>query len=287
MNQQLMKFSSSQLHQILPPVLSILLTSSLGPFNSATQFPGLSHITTRQHASAFLTFLLQRYGNAYTALKPRILQTVLRGLVNGCSAELRNTGTLVGSIMGIRALGKDSVRRTFGARSPNLSRVGEALQSDGFPISERELCSKSILEALQEAYPASAQHISFDYQKLEALTGTYFAEIINARCTADVPRGLLSGSPETFIDQSSNVDEASHKNMAGEPRHTVISAVSQGETNVKISIDTENTSPLAGEAEEEASNDPERDEPEAQDGEAEGEDDEEDDEYDEMEVVVS
>lgn len=193
-----------QLHQLLPSILSILLTSSLGSTSAAQlqqqQQQGFSPQATRQHAASFLSFLLSRYASTYSSLKPRILQTLLRGLVNGCLPDSRNSGTLLGAILGIRALGRDSVRRVFGARSTNLGKVGEALQRDSFQEQDRDLCIATILDGLQEAYPASAQVATFDYSELESYAGHFFAAHINARCAPSVARGIVAEPAEELAD---------------------------------------------------------------------------------------
>jgi hypothetical protein len=70
--------------------------------------------------------------------------------------------------------------------------VGQALQRESFPEADRSACTQSLLEALQEAYPTSPEHQTFDYQDLEAVTGTYIAGYINSSCTPSVPRGILT-----------------------------------------------------------------------------------------------
>lgn len=187
----------SQLHQILPSVLSILLSSTLGP--PGVPAYGSSPIAARQHASNFLAFLLSRYSRAYSSLKPRILQTLLRGLVNGCSADTRYSGTLVGALLGLKALGKDSIRRVFGARSPNLARLGEALQRESLSEQDREICLSTVLSALQDAYPDMTEQSTFDYLELESYTGQFFAGHINARCSPSVARGIVSEPTEENV----------------------------------------------------------------------------------------
>ena len=191
-------YDNRQLHQILPSVLSILLSSTLGPPSLPTF--GSPSIATRQHASNFLASLLSRYSRAYSSLKPRILQTLLRGLINGCSADTRYAGTLVGALLGLKALGRDSIRRVFGARSPNLARLGEALQRDSMLEQDREVCLNTVLSALQDAYPESEEQNTFDYLDLESYTGQYFASHINARCSASVANGILNEPTEETVN---------------------------------------------------------------------------------------
>lgn len=137
------------------------------------------------------------------------MQTILRGLVNGCLPDGKHSGTLLGSLMGIRALGNDSVRRIFGAQSTNLSKVGEALQRNNFSDVDREACTNTVLEALQDAYPPSSQHSMFDYHELEQYAGSYFAAYINSQCSASVAAGIVT---EPTADEQAQIDAAPNVN---------------------------------------------------------------------------
>lgn len=115
--------------------------------------------------------------------------------------------------MGIRALGNDSVRRIFGAQSTNLAKVGEALQRNNFSEVDREVCTNTVLEALQDAYPPSSQHSMFDYHELEQYAGTYFAAYINSQCSASVGAGIVtepSSEEQAQIDSMPNVNGVSN-----------------------------------------------------------------------------
>ncbi|KAK9894648.1 TAF-domain-containing protein [Cystobasidium minutum MCA 4210] len=215
-------FSEPYLHQILPCVLSILLTSTLGPPVTQTQNAQSTHAATRQHAASFLAFILNRYSHTYSALKPRAMQTILRGLVNGCLPDGKHSGTLLGSLMGIRALGNDSVRRIFGAQSTNLAKVGEALQRNNFSEADREACTNTVLEALQDAYPPSSEHSMFDYHELEQYAGSYFAAYINSQCSASVAAGIVtepSSEEQAEIDAIPSVNGISNGLQRPSLRH--------------------------------------------------------------------
>ena len=118
----------------------------------------------------------------------------------------RNSGTLLGAVLGIRALGRDTVRRVFGARSTNLGKVGEALQRDTFQEQDRDLCIATVLDGLQEAYPASAHVATFDYSELESYAGHFFAAHINARCAPSVARGIVAEPAEELADPPGRED---------------------------------------------------------------------------------
>ncbi|MCO5575846.1 hypothetical protein L7F22_029651 [Adiantum nelumboides] len=68
----------SYLHQLLPFVLSILLTSTLGASTSSRTY------ALRSQAGSVLAYLLAQYSSTYPTLKPRVVRTVLGALDAGC-----------------------------------------------------------------------------------------------------------------------------------------------------------------------------------------------------------
>lgn len=97
-----------QLHQFLPPILSILLTSTLFvamPLNPAPSDPTPSHLRT--HAGSVLARLLSQHGPTYPALSARVTKTLLAALVE----PGRMLGTREGALRGLVAVGKEAVRR--------------------------------------------------------------------------------------------------------------------------------------------------------------------------------
>lgn len=68
----------SYLHQLLPFVLSILLTSTLGASTSSRTY------ALRSQAGSVLAYLLAQYSSTYPTLKPRVVRTVLGALNAGC-----------------------------------------------------------------------------------------------------------------------------------------------------------------------------------------------------------
>merc|ERR1712093_69435 len=197
-------FVDPYLHQILPPVLSILLTSSLGPATVPAYAP--SHISTREHAASFLAFLLSRYEHSYASLRPRVQQTILSGLLTGSSPDAKSSGTLVGALLGIKALGNDSVRKVFCARSPNLAKVGDALHRDTVSEQDREVCTNTVLDALQKSFStATSDQSQYNYQGLEAVVGAYFANYISSRCSPSVVQGILNEPRRAAHDDAGDV----------------------------------------------------------------------------------
>lgn len=87
-----------QLHQILPPILSVLLHSSLPPSNS-------THLRTT--ASETLSTLLTQHSTTYPSLSPRIMKTLLLALISPGKSH----GTREGAIRGLVGVGKEAVRK--------------------------------------------------------------------------------------------------------------------------------------------------------------------------------
>ena len=87
-----------KLHQILPPILSILLNSSLPP----------SHATLlRTSAAQTLSKLLTQHSTTYPSLSPRIMKTLLLALIS----PTKSHGTREGAIRGLVGVGKEAVRK--------------------------------------------------------------------------------------------------------------------------------------------------------------------------------
>lgn len=87
-----------QLHQILPPILSILLHSFL-PSSHATQL--------RTTAAQTLSKLLTQHSTTYPSLSPRIMKTLLLALISPGKSH----GTREGAIRGLVGVGKEAVRK--------------------------------------------------------------------------------------------------------------------------------------------------------------------------------
>ena len=87
-----------KLHQILPPILSILLNSSL-PQSHATLL--------RTSAAQTLSKLLTQHSTTYPSLSPRIMKTLLLALISPGKSH----GTREGAIRGLVGVGKEAVRK--------------------------------------------------------------------------------------------------------------------------------------------------------------------------------
>ena len=87
-----------QLHQILPPVLSVLLHSSLLPMHS-------DHL--RKSAASALAWILTQHSVTYPSLAPRIMKMPLLALL----APERGPGTRLGALRGLIGVGKEVVQK--------------------------------------------------------------------------------------------------------------------------------------------------------------------------------
>ena len=88
----------SQLHQLLPPLLSIILHSALHQSHS-------THLRTA--AASILAHLLTQHATTYPSLAPRIMKTLLVALV---SPE-KSKGTREGAVRGLTGVGREAVRK--------------------------------------------------------------------------------------------------------------------------------------------------------------------------------
>ncbi|QRW06620.1 transcription initiation factor TFIID subunit 6 [Ceratobasidium sp. AG-Ba] len=85
-------FVEPYLHQIMPPILSILLTASLGSASSLGVNPPPRHV--RMHAASLLNHVLSLHGPTYPSLGARVSKT----LILGVTAPGRHRGTREGAL---------------------------------------------------------------------------------------------------------------------------------------------------------------------------------------------
>lgn len=128
-------FIEPYLHQLMPSILSVLLTASSLESNSKgpTRQVGTGY-TVRAHAALLLCHIATHYGKTYPSLRPRIVATLLKALLAGtnpCPNATERTGaealaasqashtaptasvaTKLGALLGLRCLGS-AVVETF------------------------------------------------------------------------------------------------------------------------------------------------------------------------------
>ncbi|GAC74155.1 hypothetical protein PANT_10d00039 [Moesziomyces antarcticus T-34] len=155
-------FIEPYLHQMMPSILSILLTSSLAEpellaqmrnADADVQTPlitaGPSSYSLRAHASALLTHVVDTFGASYPTLKPRVVATLLKALM---------TGVVPGSS------DQDSARRGgeagSAAREPRASpgtKLG-ALMALQQPEATSSACPLRLLGEWMQSWEAGALH---------------------------------------------------------------------------------------------------------------------------------
>ncbi|GJE91707.1 TAF-domain-containing protein [Phanerochaete sordida] len=91
-------FIEPYLHQLLPPILSTLLHSSLPPEHA-------THLRTL--AAQTLSHLLTQHSTTYPSLSPRIVKTLLLALIG----KDKSMGTREGAVRGLMGIGKEAIRK--------------------------------------------------------------------------------------------------------------------------------------------------------------------------------
>ncbi|KAF8157968.1 transcription initiation factor TFIID complex 60 kDa subunit [Crassisporium funariophilum] len=169
-------FVEPYLHQILPPILSILLHSSLPP-SHATQL--------RTTSSQTLSKLLTQHSTTYPSLSPRIMKTLLLALISPGKSH----GTREGAIRGLLGVGKEAVRK--GLVEGGGARVVGAEWESGEGGRSVALVN-SVMDALRVLQPPSDMSDSLDasneadnavFHKLTEVLGSFFAEKVSEDAT--------------------------------------------------------------------------------------------------------
>ncbi|KZV88778.1 TAF-domain-containing protein [Exidia glandulosa HHB12029] len=124
-------FVEPYLHQMLPPVLSALLTASLPQERSSK---------LRKTAAQIVSRLLTAHSTTYPSLSPRLTKTLLVALL----AQGKTSGTREGAVRGLTGIGKEAVRMGL------ISAGGLQLLSSEPPDSP---VVSAVLDALRALYP--------------------------------------------------------------------------------------------------------------------------------------
>lgn len=134
-------FIEPYLHQILPPVLSTLLHSSL---------PAAHNTHLRTSAASTLSRVLTQHSTTYPSLSPRIMKTLLLALLS----PGKSRGTREGAIKGLIGVGKEAVRK-------GLVEAGGAkvVGSECMPGEDGGL-GDAVMEAFKTLHPPSEHPVS-------------------------------------------------------------------------------------------------------------------------------
>ncbi|KAF7315557.1 Transcription initiation factor TFIID complex 60 kDa subunit [Mycena indigotica] len=159
-------FVEPYLHQMLPPILSTLLHSSLPP-SHATQL--------RTLAAQILSRLLTEHSTTYPSLSPRIVKTLLLALIS----PGKSSGTRHGAIRGLAGIGKEAVRKGLIEGGGAKVVGGEYNDDDSLVAAVMDALrilreSSDMIDALDAMDPTDAKTI----EDLKNLVGDYFASRI-------------------------------------------------------------------------------------------------------------
>lgn len=173
------------LHQVLPPVLSILLNSTLPP----------SHAThLRTLSSQILSHILTSHSTTYPSLSPRIMKALLLALISPGKSK----GTREGAIRGLISIGKEAVRKGLieggGARI-----IGSEYGSDegSSPIAAVLDAFRTLQEPSEDPVPLDGQNSADNavLSQLHEVLGDFFAKKLEK--DAAWARGVLGVLPTT------------------------------------------------------------------------------------------
>ncbi|KAG7087466.1 hypothetical protein E1B28_013432 [Marasmius oreades] len=134
-------FVEPYLHQLLPPLLSTLLHSSVPPSHASI---------LRTTAAQTLSKLLTKHSTTYPSLSPRIMKTLLLALI---SPE-KSAGTRDGAIRGLVGVGKEAVRKGLIERG-GAKVIGNECVREG-----DEDLANSVMDALLVLHPTRAPSTS-------------------------------------------------------------------------------------------------------------------------------
>lgn len=195
-----------QLHQLIPSILSILLTTDLAPSID----PEPNQLYIRDYASQLLARILTTYAGAYISLQPRVLKTLLTGL--------SGKGDLYGAIRGLTALSREAVLSTLG-KAQNLRALDAMLSGRDDERRDRiieivlvrltlvsamsKVLRYRIQEALQTAFaatPLSTAEVE-ELADAEAVTkwGSTLASEIQSRPGLALSLLALETAPDTLL----------------------------------------------------------------------------------------
>ncbi|TIC21859.1 TAF-domain-containing protein [Wallemia mellicola] len=188
-------FIEPYLHQILPLLLTTLLTSSYpAP-------PDQKALWLRQKSASLIARLLNDYSNSYPTLSGRVAKTLFKALsgddqVLGESAST-DIGTRFGSVLGLKAIGKNTAVRALihekGLRG--LSELAESLNDEA-----KMQMIDVVIEVLAEVLP-EAKAVEINSSQIEDTCGSLIASQI------PVKKPELTSSIATALQEESGAEE--------------------------------------------------------------------------------
>ena len=174
-----------QLHQLVPPILTCILTSSLPQAASSPTMPTPSEV--RSLAAELLATILNRFGTAYPSLRPRIVKTLLQGL-GGADRGLGPRSGAARALIEITSPDKGGGgggRTLRGWVGGGLKRLGAILEaeeeSEEYDVGE---VVEQVLNVLQQTLESSEEStVSLEPEDAEEHFGPLFGAAMAARWT--------------------------------------------------------------------------------------------------------
>jgi hypothetical protein len=105
-----------------------------------------SPLGVRQFAAALLSNLITRYASTYPSLKPRVVKTILRALVE----PGKTLATRYGALLGLRGLGPAAIESVLGVKK-NLRGLGATL-SEAVDVELAQECANLTVVSLFSLY---------------------------------------------------------------------------------------------------------------------------------------
>ncbi|TIB34829.1 hypothetical protein E3P86_02774 [Wallemia ichthyophaga] len=187
-------FIEPYLHQILPLLLTTLLTSSYpAP-------PNQHALWLRQKSASLISRLLHEYGSSYPTLSGRVAKTLLSALKGDQHSvgeiASRDVGTRMGSLLGLMAVGKHTAIRALIHDSgiKGISELTESLDQDA-----RLQVVDTVVEVLIQVLPES-KAAQVDSNHIENLCAQVCGSIITSHVFLKKPE-LASSIVSTLEDE--------------------------------------------------------------------------------------
>ncbi|ORX38050.1 TATA box binding protein associated factor-domain-containing protein, partial [Kockovaella imperatae] len=140
-------FVEPYLHQVLAPIMSVLLTVPLSSQSSSSLTNNPSY-ELRCKAASILQKIVTVYGSRYPGLVPRITSTLLKTLnlppfPSPLGGGVPPSGRYEGAILGISALGPSAIRQSL-LNDPNVLQRIDGLCSSLYPAQEARKSTKAV-----------------------------------------------------------------------------------------------------------------------------------------------
>ncbi|KAJ9125315.1 hypothetical protein QFC22_000272 [Naganishia vaughanmartiniae] len=202
-------FIEPYLHQMLPPIMSILLSVPLGSESSAVATK-TSTSDLRRKASDLLGTLMKTYGPDYETLIPRVTQTLQKALASPASFKsttptgilgtrqlVSSHGRYQGALLGLAAISNQAfLRSLLGADARGLKMLGEELESA--TSSERDSIVRLTMDLLTQTLGNDDNRDAIDVDVDESAVVSRFGNVFG-HALADNAR--LAGGIERYLKQ--------------------------------------------------------------------------------------